>query len=186
MITRRGPAAVLLAALALAGAAGGCSVSVHVGGSSISKGDLEQKVVDTLTPDFDGEGVTVGAATCPGSLRLEVGQKASCTLLIDDVMLPLDVSITSVMGKDATFDIVRTKALLSLAKIESTIQDKVTAGGTSGSTVDCRTGNGGGAILLAAVGSTFECSAVAGGDTGRFVVTVKDVQGNVDFQGSDD
>lgn len=96
MQRRIGLAALCLTALVTAG----CSFSI--GGTTVDKKDLEGEISKQLTEQLNREPESV---TCPGDLKGEVGQKATCEFSENGEDLSVKVTVTKVEDGQVSFDI---------------------------------------------------------------------------------
>lgn len=79
----------------------GCSVSM--GGTSISKADLEQQVSSQLAASVGQQPKSV---TCPGDLDAKVGASIRCSLVTpQDITYGVTATVASVNGSDVHFSI---------------------------------------------------------------------------------
>ena len=91
------------AAVGLMAGAGGCSFST--GPATVSKADVAQQISTKLT---DGQGNKPQSVTCPGDLQAKVGAQLNCEMNVNDEKYTVNVTVTSVKGKDVEFDMVET------------------------------------------------------------------------------
>lgn len=88
--------------LALPFVAGGCEVSI--GGNTVSKAEVEQKIVEQLTEQV---GTAPDKVECPEDLKAKVDTKMICVLTAPNGdTIDVTVTVTSVKHKVANFDIV--------------------------------------------------------------------------------
>lgn len=86
---------VLAAAAALALA--GCSSS-----SSVSQSDVESEI----STQWEAQnGAPPDSVSCPGSLEGTVGKQIQCEITSGELVLPVNVTVTSVDGSTVNFDI---------------------------------------------------------------------------------
>lgn len=91
----RGTAVVSAAALSLSAAACG-------GPDTIERADLEKEVRQQLS---DSVGQQAPAASCPKTLKAEVGAMTRCSMTFDDGTLGITVKVKEVADGNARFDI---------------------------------------------------------------------------------
>ncbi|MDT5219536.1 MAG: hypothetical protein QOF15_1641 [Mycobacterium sp.] len=94
------------AAAGLMAGAGGCSFST--GSSSahaVSKDDVVQQITAKMT---DAQGNKPESVTCPGDLQAKVGAQLNCEMKVKDSKYVVNVTVTSVEGKNVKFDMVET------------------------------------------------------------------------------
>jgi hypothetical protein len=82
--------------------AGACSFST--GSSSahaVSKDDVVQQITAKMT---DAQGNKPESVTCPGDLRAKVGAQLNCEMKVKEAKYNVNVTVTSVEGKNVKFD----------------------------------------------------------------------------------
>lgn len=91
------------AAVGLVASAGACSVTHS---TSVSKNDVADQIAAKMT---DAEGEKPEAVSCPGNLPAKVGAQIDCTMKVKGIAYDVNVTVTSVNGKDVKFDMVKTR-----------------------------------------------------------------------------
>lgn len=76
----------------------GCSS----GAKTVSKSDVESQISQKMT---DPAGNKPESVSCPDALKATVGAKLDCTMRIKDQTYSVNVTVTSVEGDTAKFDI---------------------------------------------------------------------------------
>jgi hypothetical protein len=164
-------AAIVVPALLTFGA---CKAEVSAGGG-IDSSKIADQVKDAqqkATPDLD-----VTDETCDDVDDPAVGDTVDCSVTIDGVEAPYTATFTTVDDDGVKFDIEPTKAIVSVEKAVNGIEDEYVKQGYDGVEVDC----GDAAIVVDDPGATFDCTATQGGRTQDVTVTIKDLDGNIDF-----
>lgn len=164
----------LLAALAVVPVLAACSLT---SASSLSADALQMKVVAGLArdnPDF-----MLGGVTCPRDLPFTAGATEVCTVNVDGVDAQFTVTVTSADSGRGDVDLTPVRPILDLGKAGQAVVAAIAKSGRT-ATADCRTMNGGHAVLLADVGASFRCSwAVSSTDSGTATVTVTGGNGDI-------
>lgn len=168
-MSRRAAAA---AAALLAAALGGCSVKVSSGGKqlNIEKGEglIKQQLGDQL-------GVPIDQVDCP-ERKINKGDTFECTASFDGQTLRLNVTQTDDQGYVEGEPL---QALIDVPKASDAIASRFKA--QTGVTARAACPNH--RVLVQEVGSTFECTlALSDGSTERVIVTVKNLDGAVEFR----
>ncbi len=162
-------AALLVPVLAAFGA---CQASVSTG-SGYDADAIAKQVQEAQEKAAPGLDVT--DATCPDDADVKKGASIECTVVVAGVEAPYTVTFTSVDGDDAKFDIVPTKAIVSVDEVVASIQDQVTGQGLTNVTVDC----GAAAVVVQDPQTSFTCTLTHGDQTQPVTVEIKDLDGNV-------
>ncbi len=92
--------ALLVAAASLSLAA--CSKSVSVGEPTVSKEQVQTNAQAQLTKVVGQKSPPI---SCPADLKAKLGEKMICTITLDGKPFDVTVTITSVDGTDAKFDV---------------------------------------------------------------------------------
>jgi hypothetical protein len=149
-----------------------CSVSVSTGGDQLDVEEGEQLFKRQLE---ERTGAAVERVDCP-ERKIKKGDTFTCTAIVEGQSLRLAVTQTDDEG---TVDGQPEQALLSVEKATTAIESSIREQTGIAAQVDC----GDKAVLVKDVGATFDCTARApDGSTRRVAVTVKDLEGNVDFR----
>jgi Domain of unknown function (DUF4333) len=164
-------AVVLLAVLALAGCAkraSGPPPAKPLSGAEV------QRTIDTELPRTL-PGLRVGAARCPGTLDPTQEKPGTCTITVEGV--PLRVRVDRV---DADrFKVSTDQAVISIAKLEASLQPAVSEKGGQTYSVDC----GDEAVKIFDPPAKLRCGATpARGTPVVLAVTIADKQGNYTFE----
>lgn len=131
-------------------------------------------VATSVASALQEKGVQTGPVSCPGDLRVEVGQTMRCEFSTEGQPVDAVVAITAVTDGRADYD-VRTEprpvaqALLG-TKVGALIGKQI------GGAVDSSTCSG---DLPPTVGSSVDCTLSGGGETAVFTVTVTGITGGL-------
>jgi len=157
------------AAAGLMASAGACSCSV--GASSVSKSDVASQITSKLT---DAAGNKPDSVTCPTDLVAKVGATLNCEMKVKNETFNVNVTVTSVNGKDVKFDMVET---VDKNQVASIISDKLTQQvGRKPESVTCPDN------LKGVEGATLRCELADAGQKYGIAVTVTGVDaGDVNF-----
>jgi uncharacterized metal-binding protein len=119
------------------------------------------------SPEFD-----VGAASCPARVVVTEGTTFQCTVVVEGVVVPYDVTLTDVNGTSKTggFDIRPAKAILSIPKLVDALGRNA-----PGTRIDC----GPERVRVYDVGATFDCQAIDAQGAHPITLRVNDIHGNV-------
>jgi hypothetical protein len=161
-------AATLVCVLGLAG----CSAEVSTS-KTVSQSEVEKQVAGALTVE---DGVATPDVTCSGSLDAAVDATQDCHLESSDVASDVRVTVTSVDGSDAEFDIV---PFLSADFVAEQILGSLSDQGYQVDTVECE------GELLGVVDETVACTAQPSDGEGTVEATVTSVDGldvNFDYE----
>jgi hypothetical protein len=165
--------AVLLSALA--GAAlllGGCSFSFSFGGPDLS--EIEDKLVEEqkkVAPGLD-----VGAATCPDDVEVEEGTTFECTVEVEGVEAPYDVTLNEIDGDTVNFDSKPAKPIINVDLIVDFLRGNLNAQ-SQGAEIDC----GDETVLVTEVGATIDCTVSDARGSETVSLVVKNLQGDIGF-----
>ncbi|KZS71389.1 hypothetical protein A4G29_20840 [Mycobacterium kansasii] len=159
------------AALGLMASAGACSCSIGSSSHSVSKSDVADQIRAKMT---DAAGNKPESVTCPGDLPAKVGAQLNCEMKVKDSTYNVNVTVTSVEGKDVKFDIVET---VDKNQVASIISNKLTQQvGRKPDSVTCPDN------LKGVEGATLRCQLTDGSDKYGVNVTVTSVDaGDVNF-----
>ncbi|GGO69429.1 hypothetical protein [Nocardioides deserti] len=167
-LTRAASATLTLVALAAVAA---CSTE-----PTYDAGELAAKVVaeqEEVTPDLE-----VVEGSCEEDVPLEVDEVIGCTVLIDGVEAPYDVTVTALEDETARYEISPARAIISVQAVVDALQAELEGQGVSGVEVDC----GADAVRVEDPDTSFTCGLSLGGQTREATVTVQDLQGNVRYE----
>lgn len=104
------------AAVGLVASAGACSFNASTGASTVSKKDVAGQIITKMT---DAKGNKPSSVSCPEDLPAKVGAQTNCEMKVKDSTYNVNVTVTSVEGKDVKFDMVETVDKDQVAKIIS-------------------------------------------------------------------
>jgi uncharacterized protein DUF4333 len=153
----------LLIPCAVAGLAigiAGCSP----GPNRVSQSDVESQISQKMT---DAAGNKPDSVSCPGALNATVGAQLNCSMKIKDKTYGVNVTVTSIDGNTAKFDMVETENKNDVAQgISDQLQQKL---GHKPDNVTCPDN------LKSVVGTTLRCTFTDAGDTYGVTVTVVSV-----------
>ncbi|HVL28066.1 MAG TPA: DUF4333 domain-containing protein [Acidimicrobiales bacterium] len=159
---------VMLPACRGGGGDGGASAATD---GAVDTQEVESLLVSTqqrASPEFD-----VRDPSCPARIVVEEGATFQCTVVVEGVVAPFNVTLRGVNEGSRTgqFDIRPAKAILSIPKLVDVLRARV-----PGATVDC----GPERVRVLDVGATFQCR-VSGGSQPEQTITLRvdDVLGNV-------
>ncbi len=162
----------------------GCSGSVSVGtggDSSATSGTIdEQKVADAINANVTksvGVGVPV-TVTCPANISLKAGGTFQCTGEVAGQPLTVDVKQKDDQGN---VDFEAEQSLIELTKAQDAISADLTKKAKVAVTTSCP-GPGGATWFVGKAGATFTCTATAGSESIKAIVTVKDNNGNITWK----
>jgi hypothetical protein len=159
-------AQALLIPCALAGlliGTAGCSS----GAKTVSKSDVESQISQKMT---DPAGNKPESVSCPDDLKATVGAKLDCTMKIKDQTYSVNVTVTSVEGDTAKFDMVLT---VDKKDVAQQISDQLEQqNGKKPDSVSCPDN------LKGVQGATLRCTLVDAGQTYGANVTVTSVEGS--------
>ncbi len=158
----------LVAVVALSAVAG-CSVKAK---DLLSAASLETKISTQLAGSY---AITPPRVHCPAAVPATVGSKFSCTTRLDGQ--PLTVS-GEVAGPRGAVAVKPATAVVVLADARAQISRDLTRASGMKVAVACP----GPALLVAAPGRTFDCSAEVGGVPRQVVVTVTSTTGTLQLR----
>lgn len=166
------------AAVGLIASAASCSCSIGAKGpGAVSKSDVQGQITTKMT---DANGNKPESVSCPGDLTAKVGAQLNCEMKVKDEKYNVNVTVTSVDGKDVKFDMVETVDKDQVAHI---ISDKLLAQvGSKPDAVTCPDN------LKGVEGATLRCQLTDGKSKYGVNVTVTNVSGgdvNFDFKVDD-
>ncbi|WP_374022291.1 DUF4333 domain-containing protein [Mycobacterium sp. HNNTM2301] len=164
---------MLLASGAAAGLlAGVTACSCSVGSShTVSKSDVAAQITSKLT---DAAGNKPDSVNCPNDLPAKVGAQLNCEMKVKNKTTNVNVTVTSVDGKDVKFDMVQT---VDKDEVASIISHKLAQQvGRKPDAVTCPDN------LKGVQGATLRCQLVDGTDKYGVAVTVTSIAaGDVNF-----
>ncbi|CAM3189957.1 hypothetical protein BST27_15575 [Mycobacterium intermedium] len=153
---------VSVAAATLVANAGACSVSTS---KSVSQAEVSDQIAEKLT---DPEGNKPEEVSCPGDLEAKVGAQLNCKMKVKGVTYDVNVTVTSVEGKDVKFDMVKTRDKDEVAQaISDQLLEQV---GQRPDSVTCPEN------LKGLEGATIRCQLVDGSKKYGITVTVTNPQ----------
>ncbi|MDR3660457.1 MAG: DUF4333 domain-containing protein [Mycobacterium sp.] len=146
----------------MAGAAG-CSS----GTPSVSKKDVESQISTKMT---GANGQKPDSVTCPEDLAGQKGAQINCTMKVGDKSSTVNVTVSSIDGDQAKFDMVNT---IDKDQVASQISDELTQQfGTKPEALTCPDN------LKGQEGATLRCEVTDSGQKYGVTVTVNSVQGS--------
>jgi uncharacterized protein DUF4333 len=164
------------AAAGLMAGVGACSCSVG-SSHSVSKSDVAGQITSKLT---DAAGNKPDSVNCPNDLPAKVGAQLNCEMKVKNQTFNVNVTVTSVDGKDVKFDMAETVDKQQVASILSNkLAQQV---GRKPDSVTCPDN------LKGVVGSSLRCQLTDGNDKYGVMVNVTSVDGgdvNFDFKVDD-
>jgi Domain of unknown function (DUF4333) len=156
-------------ALLIPGALAGLLIGIagcSSGPKTVSKSDVESQISQKMT---DPAGNKPDSVSCPNALDATVGAKIDCNMKIKDKTYGVNVSVTSIEGDTAKFDMVET---VDKNDVASEINDQATQQlGHKPDSVTCPDN------LKGVVGTTLHCQLIDAGQTTPLTVTVTNVDG---------
>lgn len=154
-------------------ALGACSASV-----STTKSLNTGKAEETIRADLESKakGAPVGEVQCP-QREAKQGDVFDCTAQVDNQ--PLRITVTQDNDKGSV-SFKRAQAIIDVQEAVALVAGQVQKQGGVAVNADC----GSRRLLVKDPGTTFDCQVTpkSGGAPRRVVVTVKDVEGNVDLR----
>lgn len=162
---------LLLAACDSGGSGDGGSDSTAATDKAVDTQEVESLLVSTqqrASPEFD-----VRDPSCPARIVVEEGATFQCTVVVEGVVAPFNVTLRGVNSGSRTgqFDIRPAKAILSIPKLVDVLRTRV-----PGAAIDC----GGDRVRVLDVGATFQCRVSGAGQADQSItLRVDDVLGNV-------
>ena len=149
------------------------SISISFGGN-LDVAKLRKALVNVAHKDYPG--LTVGAPTCPGKVKLKKGTVTTCTIAVSDATLTYRVTQTDSKGN---VDILPAQALLIVSKLEALVVGAVEKATGEKATASCGTAK----VLAVAPGKTVRCEAETTSNRATITALVEDVEGNVHITG---
>ena len=142
------------------------AVGCSPGSKTVSKSDVESQISQKMT---DAAGNKPDSVSCPNALNATVGAKMDCDMKIKDKRYGVNVTVTSIDGDTAKFDMVETVNKNDVAQeISGQLQQQV---GHKPDSVTCPDN------LKGVQGAQLRCTLTDSGDTYGVNVTVTGVQG---------
>ena len=158
-------------ALLIPGALAGLLIGIagcSSGPKTVSKSDVESQISQKMT---DPAGNKPDSVSCPNALDATVGAKIDCNMKIKDKTYGVNVTVTSIDGHTAKFDMVET---VDKNEVAGNINDQATQQlGDKPDSVTCPDN------LKGVVGTTMHCQLVDAGQTTPLTITVTSVQGGI-------
>ncbi|MEA2446908.1 MAG: hypothetical protein QOK47_545 [Actinomycetota bacterium] len=147
-------------------------------GSDVIKGlsDLEDQMVaaqEEQAPDLEVQG-----AKCPEEVPAKVGTKFQCTVTIEGVEAPYDVTLNSVEGGQGHFDFINAKPIIDTTKVVEFISQRLETQGVTGIDVAC----GESKVQIVEIGDSIPCTISDDQDTQTIQAVVEDLQGTVSLK----
>lgn len=156
----------VICACVIAGAvagAGACSS----GPKTVSKGDVANQISTKMTAP---NGQKPESVSCPDDLKGEVGAQINCTMKVNGQTSTVNVTVSSINGNQANFDMVNT---IDKNQVASQISDQLAQQfGSKPDSVTCPDN------LKGTQGATLRCQLVDGGQKYGITVTVNSAQGS--------
>lgn len=162
---------VLCFGMLVVSGASGCSFSVGSDGSGLDIPGLERAITKTVEGGTD---YSVSNVICPDKVSVTKGVRFDCQVLLEGRTLPYEVEITS-DGGDVSYE---PKAALIITEKAKNLAERWIKEQTGiDATANCGTEE----FTIINPGNHFYCSASAGNRISQLEVTVKDVEGHVEF-----
>jgi hypothetical protein len=141
------------------------------GPGAVGKDDVAGQISSKMS---DGSGSKPDSVSCPSDLKAEVGAEVNCEMKVKGEPFNVNVSVTSVDGNQAKFDMVET---VDKDQVATEISDQLTKQvGQAPDKVSCPDN------LKGTQGATLRCDLTDQDQTYGVTVTVTDVQaGDVQF-----
>jgi hypothetical protein len=137
------------------------------GPKTVSKSDVESQISQKMT---DPAGNKPESVSCPDDLKATAGAKLDCNMKIKDQTYGVNVTVTSIEGDTAKFDMVLT---VDKKDVAQQISDQVEQqNGKRPDSVSCPDN------LKGVQGATLRCTLVDAGQTYGVNVTVTSVEGS--------
>ena len=158
-------AQALLIPCALAGlliGTAGCSS----GPKTVSKSDVESQITQKMT---DPAGNKPDSVSCPDDLKATVGAKIDCSMKVKNQTYGVNVTVTSIEGDTAKFDMVMT---VDKKDVAQEISNQLEQQNAKPDSVTCPDN------LKGVQGATLRCSLVSAGQPYGVNVTVTSVEGS--------
>lgn len=172
-VGRRRPARLAVVAVAAA-----VLLATGCGSRSLDSSKVESEISAKLAKDHAP--LVVGSTACPSVPAPRAGARFTCTTKVGGATVGVVVTMTDDNGR-ITFTTRR--AVVSRVDVEHDLTERLHAaydepGNEMTITATCP----GPAVRVLAVGATFSCRVVAGGDALAYEVTVADAAGNVTYR----
>jgi Domain of unknown function (DUF4333) len=137
------------------------------GPKTVSKSDVESQISQKMT---DPAGNKPESVSCPDDLKATAGAKLDCNMKIKDQTYGVNVTVTSIEGDTAKFDMVLT---VDKKEVAQQISDQLEQqNGKKPDSVSCPDN------LKGVQGATLRCTLVDAGQTYGVNVTVTSVEGS--------
>ncbi len=150
------------AVAAVTGGVAGCSS----GPKTVAKADVQGQISSKMT---DAQGNKPDSVSCPNDLPATVGASVNCDMKIKGEAYGVNVTVTSIDGDNAKFDMVET---VDKSQVVSQISDQLNQQvGHKPDSVTCPDN------LKGTVGATLRCELTDAGQTYGVTVTVASVDG---------
>jgi Domain of unknown function (DUF4333) len=174
---------LLLAAALLVG----CSGTVTVGGphySTVNPAAMSAEITRSLRARYPD--VRVGRTTCPGGVKLAVGESFQCTADVEGAQLPIMGTLTHVDTDEGYWDadFKLAKAVIDTDRVVEDLRSNLpvkVAFDLASATVDCGTPR----VRVVEVGGTIDCTIANGGKQQVVRAVVDDVDGKAHFELAD-
>ena len=119
-------------------------------------------------------GLAFSSVTCPETREMKTGDVFECKAVAETGGdLTVQVTQSDDQGK-VNWKLVNGEKVLSLTAVEEQVKDGIAKQLKVDASIDC-----GGKRRVSVPGQTFECTATAGAESRKVVVTMDDAQGNV-------
>jgi hypothetical protein len=167
-------ALVLACLLAACGGAGRQRQPAPAGDRLVGTSEVEKLLVSTQKRKSPL--LRVGAARCPEQVRLADGERFTCTVEIEGVTAPYQVTLRQVDAARGTgrFALQPARPIIDVTRIVGLIRGKLRPAGRS-ATVRC----GSAKVRVVEVGATIRCTVSLGGAARKVDAVVKDLDGTV-------
>jgi hypothetical protein len=169
-----GLAAVAVLALAGCGGRGAAPAPVTTGPRMVATGGVERLLV--ATQRRRSPGLTVGGARCPERVPLRDGVRFRCTVAIERVRAPYDVTLSGVgaAGTGGRFSLRPAKPIIDVRRVVALIRSRLRPAARR-ATVDC----GRARVRVVEVGAAIGCWVRLGAAGQRVSAVVTDLRGTV-------
>jgi Domain of unknown function (DUF4333) len=153
---------ICCAVAAVTGGVAGCSS----GPKTVGKSDVEGQISAKMT---DAAGNKPDSVSCPNDLTATVGSTLDCSMKVKGAPYGVNVTVTSIEGDQAKFDMVET---VDKAQVASELSDQLTQQvGHKPDSVTCPDN------LKGTQGATLRCQLTDGGQKYGVTVTVANIDG---------
>jgi Domain of unknown function (DUF4333) len=161
-----------VAAATIVGTVAACGTTV------IDMNKLSKAITENVKGALE-DGAEVGAVSCPKSsdVKVKAGGTFECSIKVDGQQGRLEITQNDDKGN---VEFKPLDAFLIVSKLETEIATGIKDQAGVDARVDC--GANGKATLIKAPGDVFTCSATADGEDGDVKVTVKDTDGNIEWE----